>query len=85
MAKSLFVGKLSNGVSVELLEAESFSGNTELAIKIAGEVASVSAVRELRTGDISVKTTSKAIRIKTDPGQSSPTPSDKPTLDDVAA
>jgi len=84
MAKSLFVGKLSNGVSVELLEAESFSGNTELAIKIAGEVASVSAVRELRTGDISVKTTSKAIRIKLGLDQSPPAPSGKPTLDDVA-
>ena len=81
MSKSLFAGRLSNGVAIELLEAESFTGNVEIAVKIAGELASVSAVRELRTGGISVKTTSSPVKVKGEPA--SPNIS-KPTLSDVA-
>jgi len=84
MAKKLFDGKLSNGVEISLLEAESFTGNTELAVVIAGEIASVSAIRELRTGDISVKTTSGTIRVKTDQVEQHIDPANRPTLHDVA-
>jgi len=86
MAKELFVGKLSNGVTVELLEAESFSGKTEFAVKVGGEVASVSSVGILRTGDVQVKTTSKAVRVKAN-SKNIPEvkPEKAPTLDDVAA
>lgn len=82
MAKSLFSGKLSNGVAIELIEAETFSGKNEFAIKIAGQVASVSSVSMLRTGTIQVKTTAKSIRIENKTAE--PEGSSKaPTLSDV--
>ena len=64
MSKSLMSGKLSNGVSIEILEAESFSGKTEFAVKVAGEIASVSTVSVIRNGDVLVKTSTKSIRVK---------------------
>ncbi len=84
MAKSLFSGKLSNGVAIELVEAETFSGKNEFAIKIAGEVASVSSVSVLRTGTVQVKTSAKSIRIDKkveDPKGASST--EAPSLSDI--
>ena len=84
MAKSLFSGKLTNGVVVEVLEAESFSGKTEFAVKIGGEVASVTSVNILRNNDVQVRTSTKAIRIKaaTAPAPVAPAAA-APTLSDV--
>ena len=86
MSKQLFSGKLSNGIEIEILEADSFTGKTEFAVKVAGQVASVSEVGVLRTGDIAVKTTAKGLRIKKGSSESSPpSRSSGPTLDDVSA
>jgi hypothetical protein len=84
MAKSLFSGKLTNGVTIEVLEAESFSGKTEFAVKVGGEVALVSRVDVLRNNDIQVRTSTKAIRIKaaTAPAPVAPAAA-APTLGDV--
>lgn len=80
MAKKLFEGKLANGIAIEVLEAESFTGKTEFAVIVAGEVASVSSVSTLRTGDISVKTTTKPLRIK---AEAEVTHTHGPTLSDL--
>lgn len=81
MAKSLFTGKLSNGVSIEVLEAESFSGKTEFAVKVGNEVACVSSVNVLRNDDIQVKTSAKSIRVKAN--DQNPSSTKAPTLSDV--
>lgn len=84
MSKSLFNGQLANGVAIEVLEAESFTGKTEFAVKVGGEVASVSSVNILRNNDVQVKTTSKTIRIKSasvQPEASVKMPA--PTLSDI--
>jgi len=83
---SLFSGKLSNKVSIEILEAKTFSGATEFAVKVAGEVVSVCCVKSTRDGGVLVKTTSKITRIKTnDPekGKEDAAAPLKPTLSDV--
>ena len=84
MSKALFSGTLSNGVKVELLEAESFIGKTEFAVKVAGEVSSVSSINIMRTGAISVKTTAKSLKITPPEGSPSGLGGDAPTLSDVA-
>lgn len=89
MSKSLFNGKLTNGVAIEVLEAESFSGKTEFAVKVGGEVVSVSSVNILRNNDVQVKTSSKTIRIRSGNNQSgsgvpsTPAATAAPTLSDV--
>lgn len=87
MSKSLFTGTLENGVGIELIEAESFTGKTEFAVRVMGQVASVSAVSIIRNGDIQVKTTSNRLRIKPAApvaGQSATGPGTaKPNLQDI--
>jgi len=81
--KTVFSGKLSNGVAIEIVEADSFLGKSEFAVQVAGETASVSAVSILRSKDILVRTSAKAIRIKAG-ALKNPTPATPaPNLSDI--
>ena len=64
MSKKIFSGTLSNGTTLELLEAESFTGKTEFAVQVAGKIVSVSSVAILRSGDVQIKTTANAIPLR---------------------
>ena len=83
MSKKLFTGTLSNGTPIELLEAESFTGKTEFAVQVAGKIVSVSSVAILRSGDVQIKTTANAVRIKSDKKDSPADAKSGPTLNDV--
>lgn len=84
MAKQLFAGNLGNGVAIEVLEAESFIGKTEFAVKVGDKVVSVSEVNTLRNGTIAVKTTAKAVRIQTDENEPAGPNGTAPTLSDLS-
>jgi len=85
--KQLFSGKLSNGSAIEVVEAESFSGKIEFAVKVNGEVVSISTVHVLRgeSGTV-VKTQSKNVKVTSQPSINVlPMPKQGPTLDDIRA
>jgi len=89
MEKSLFSGSLQNGVKVELIEASSnFSGNTEVALKMGGEIVNVVSVSGKRRGDrVECKTVSTNIVKFNKPATEESPPEAKPrvtpTLSDV--
>jgi len=49
-ASTLFSGKLSNGVSLEVKEAAGFSGKTEIAVFLEGETAAVFSINQKQRG-----------------------------------
>lgn len=89
MEKGLFSGNLQNGVKVELVEASSnFSGNTEVALKMGGEIVNVVSVSGKRRGDrVECKTvTTNVVKFNKPATEESPPevkPRVAPTLSDV--
>jgi len=48
----VFEKMLPNGTKYELLESKGFSGHTELAIRIGGQIASILVIEQKRTGNV---------------------------------
>jgi hypothetical protein len=87
MEQVVFSGALKNGMKVDLLEASSFSGNTEVALKIGGQLVNVVSVAGKRRGEtIECKTIETCVVKIHKPATEAP-PADKPrtppTLSDV--
>jgi len=79
----VFSAKLSNGIEYELHESLSFSGRSEIALKIEGEVIVVIDTEVKRTGNIVCKPLmNKFLRIKKDPESIGDSPNSL-DLDDV--
>ena len=89
MSKVVCAGTLSNKISVQLVEAESFTGKIDVAVMVSDEIASVVSVYVMKNQDIAVKGSSKNFRIKAKPVVTTPAtavpPETKPapTLSDV--